>query len=215
MSKVYKHILKTEQTESARVAVGLSESDIITTDTLRDLLLSRGLTKNMNCIMGALIEENNLWEAAMTLSSDVDRQVAFRASWALEWAYIMHPEMIECRFAEFFNDLLRTKNDSVQRVYSKMLCDMLRRGVAMLSTEEALALADKCFGLLTDKETPVAVKVWQIELLADLSPRIDWIEENLTEIVRNMSESHNCTPAIAAAARHYFKRLNRDSLCGF
>jgi len=61
--------------------------------------------------------------------------------------------------------------------------------------------------LLTDEKTPVAVKIWQIELLDDLRTRIGWIEENLTEMVRSLSENPECRPAMAAYARRYLRRV--------
>lgn len=206
MNKVYKQAPKVEHLASTRKIFGVSESDIITTDTLRDLVMSRRLTQKMNCIIGSLIVEENLWDSALALSYDTEPKVAFRISWSLEWAYTLKPEMIECRFAEFLVIFISTDNGSVQRVFSKMLCDMTRRGTIVMSDDEAIAVAEKCFGLLTCTDTAVAVKVWQIELLSDLSTRIEWIDEHLTGIVSNMSENKECTPAIAAAARHYFKR---------
>lgn len=209
MSKVYKRILTNELTVNAREATGLSPLDTVTCETLRDLLFSRGLTKKMNVIIGTLIAEENLWEEAIILSRDNNPKIAFRASWALEWAYTMNSEQIERRFEELLNDFSQTDNESVQRVYSKMLCDMIRRRVIYLSDEKAAAIAETCFDLLTNRQTPVAVKVWQIELLADLSQRIEWIEENLTDIVRDMSENSECTPAIAASARRFLKLRNK------
>lgn len=212
MNKVYKHAPKVGNSSSARKIFGVSESDVITTDTLSDLVMSRRHTQKMNCIIGSLIVEENLWDSALALSYDTEPKVAFRISWSLEWAYTLKPEMIECRFAEFIVIFIDTDNSSVQRVFSKMLCDMTRRGTIVMSDSDAIAVAERCFGLLTCTDTPVAVKVWQIELLSDLSARIEWIDEHLTGIVRNMSENKECTPAIAATARHYFKRRKGQAL---
>lgn len=107
----------------------------------------------------------------------------------------------------FFEDFLRSGNTSVQRIYSKILYDMVRRGAVATDALQAEALAGKCFDLLTDEKTPVAVKIWQIELLDDLRTRIGWIEENLTEMVRSLSENPECRPAMAAYARRYLRRV--------
>lgn len=211
MSKVYKYISRRESELPAREELGLSSGDRIVKETFRDLMLVRGLTKNMNSILGSLIVEERLWDVALELARSREPQVAFRSSWALEWAYTVESGEIERRFGIFFNDFLSSENESVQRVYSKMLCDMLRRGAVTLSDEEAVSVAERSFALLTCADTPVAVLVWQIELLYDLVPRLDWIEENLTAVVRRMSESPDCPPSIAASARRYLRRIKAVS----
>lgn len=241
MSKVYKYISQLEHSVSAREASGIAPGERITVDMLENVLSSGMLTRKMNTVMGSLIVEENLWDEAMMLARNGDERTAFRASWGLEWAYNQEPEQLESRWNLLFEDFLASSNDSVHRVYSKMICDMLRRGAVTLSDDDAVRLAEKCFDLLIKPETAVAVKVWQIELLADLadcpaptgqssesadnsglsdssgysvnpahsgtSRHTDWIGEALTETVRTISESPDCTPAIAAHARHYFRRL--------
>lgn len=207
VKKVYKHISKAGHSLAARAELGLGNGEVITTQTLEDIILVGGLTKKMNVLLGSLIAEEELWTEAMDLAMSDRDQLAFRASWALEWAYSSNME----RFAEFiprfFGDYLKAMNHSVNRVYSKMLCDMIRRRAITLTDGEAEQVAVKCFDLLVNPETAVAIKVWQIELLSDLRSRFDWIEEELTAVVRAMSENPGCTPAEAAHARHYFKRL--------
>ncbi len=187
--------------------MGISRDEIIDSSTLRTLLHAGGLTQKMNTVIGSLIAEEGLWNEALDLAMSDNGQTAFRASWALEWAYATNMDYFERFIPRFFTDYLAASNESVNRVYSKMACDMMRRGVLRLDDEQALMVAEKAFDLLVNPDTAVAVKVWQIELLSDLSCRIDWIEENLTEIVRIMSEKPDCTPAEAAHARHYFRRL--------
>lgn len=209
MAKVYKHVSKPEHSCPARKELGIAADETIDAETLRDLLHAGGLTQKMNTVVGSLISEEDLWEAALDLAISDNAQTAFRASWALEWAYATNHDYFERFIPRFFTDYLNAMNESVNRVYSKMVCDMTRRGALTLTDGQALMVAEKAFDLLVNPETAVAVKVWQIELLSDLSGRIDWIEENLTEIVRAMSEKPDCTPAEAAHARHYFRELEK------
>ncbi len=211
MAKVYKHFARPEHSAPARELFGIQPGIKVTREDLEKAILSGGLTRKMNTLAGSLIAEENLWDEAMDLSRSADGRTAFRASWGLEWAYCLAPEEIESRWNRFLDDFLASNSESVHRVYSKMICDIMRREAATLSDGQAARLAEKCFDLLIDPDTAVAVKVWQIELLHDLSPRIGWIEENLTETVRTMSESPDCTPAIAAHARHYFRRLAKKA----
>lgn len=207
MKGIYK---RTERpaVRSAREELGLSPQERIDKETLRGILSAGGLTKQTNRTLGRLIAEEKLWDEAMALARSGEAQVAFRSAWALEWAYTMDARPVEVRFRRFFEDFLRSGNTSVQRIYSKMLCDMVRRGAVATDDLQAEELAGKCFDLLTDEKTLVAVKIWQIELLDDLRSRIGWIEENLTEMVRSLSENPECRPAMAAHARRYLRRAN-------
>lgn len=204
---VYKHISKPLHTGPARKELGLTPDEVITQDTLRDLLLVGGLTKKMNTLIGSLIVEEGLWMEAMDLAMSGDDRVAFRSSWSLEWAYSTNMERFNEFIPRFVDDFIRALNHSVNRVYTKMLCDMMRRGAVILTTKKAEQAAEKSFDLLVDPETPTAIRAWAIELLWDLSEPIDWIEEQLTELVRDMSEKPDCSAGEAAHARHYFKRL--------
>lgn len=207
MAKIYKHISAPAHSVPAKEALGIAPDAAITEGLLESIMHERGLTGKMNTKVGSLIVEENLWDVAMSLSRSDNNQTAFRASWGLEWAYCIDPKEIESRSEQFFEDLMASGNQSVHRVYSKMLCDMTRRGTFVLTDSQAGRLAERCFDLLIGAETPVAVKVWQIELLSDLMERIGWIEEQLTPTIRAISEDSECTPGMAACARHYFARL--------
>ena len=119
---------------------------------LQGILSAGGLTKQTNRMLGRLIAEEKLWDEAMELARSDEAQVAFRSAWALEWAYTMDAHPIEARFRRFFEDFLRSDNTSVQRIYSKMLCDMVRRGAVATDALQAEELAGKCFDLLTDEK---------------------------------------------------------------
>lgn len=207
MAKIYKHISKPLHSRPAREELGIAPGEAITAAILESTVLTSGLTKRMNTLVGSLIEEEGLWDIALEMAMSDNDQTAFRVSWGLEWAYNLRPVEIEGRFDIFLRYFLAASNPSVLRVYSKMLCDMMRRGTAVLSDAEAAQVAEKSFDLLINPDTAVAIKGWQIELLTDLIPRIDWIEENLTEVVRQISEDPECTPGMAAGARHYFRRI--------
>lgn len=210
MSRVYKYIAKAEGHTPARVILGIPAGVVFTDELLEDIVLKgTALEKKYNTVIGALIAEEGLWDLAINLSGSGQRQVAFRSSWGLEWAYNLNPSEIEKRKDIFLRHLLDSQNESVNRVFSKMLFDMMRRGAVSLTDDEAERVAEKAFDLLINEDTPPAVKVWQIELLKEMIPRMDWIEENLTAIVTAISEDPECSPAMAAHARHYFRDLRR------
>lgn len=210
MEKIYRHPADGKPSDKARTSFGFRDEDTLTAQSLRDILSVRICAK-LNVTAGTLIIEEDMWDDAMALAGNPDPQVAFRASWALEYAYTVKPGEVERRFDRFFADFITSGSESVQRVYSKMLCDMLRRGDVHLTEVQSEQAVERCFDLLSSPDTPIAVAVWQIELLYDMRHRFDWIEENLTETVRRISESPECTPGMAATVRRYFRRLGKNA----
>ena len=158
------------------------------------------------CLWGTLIVGGALWDEALRMARTADPKAAFRAAWALEHAYVCAPEAVEERFDEFFRTWLATDSSSVQRIFSKMLCDMLRRRVVTLDDDRLADLVACCFDRLTAPSTPSAVAVWQIELLDGCAARVGWIGEQLEAIVRSMSERPDCLPSMASYARRFLRR---------
>lgn len=182
---------------------------IITEQMLEMLLTTNGLTKQMNKLFGQFIVEENLWTMAMNLAMGDDDKIAFRSSWAVEWAYTISPEHFRHNYSErLILDFINTSNDSVHRVYGKMLYDLIVNDVLTLDDDQVTAIAEKCLDRTINSNTNVAVKVRFMKLLQLLTPRIEWLEATLTDIVRDHSTDPDCTPAMAAYARHYFKWLS-------
>lgn len=96
----------------------------------------------MNERYGRLIAANGLWDFALDLAFHDDARVAFRGSWALEWAYFNDPESFMPHTAHFIDNFLKTANPSAHRHYSKMLYDMMRRGTVGMDHGLASAVAE-------------------------------------------------------------------------
>jgi hypothetical protein len=150
------------------------------------------------------IVESNLWEEAMTEVRTADAHVAFRTAWQLEKAYKIERTPIVERFEQFLSDWLVTNNESVKRIYTKMLYDMLLWERVAIDNLQAEKIAERAFTALIDN-CPVGTKMWLIELLTLISKQIDWIEETLTPIVRQFSEDPAATHAIQSITRRYLK----------
>ena len=150
--------------------------------------LSGEMIGEMNGVFGRLIGPNNMWDFALDLAFHDDPRVAFRGSWALEWAYYNDREAFRPYLAHFVDNFLKAANPSVHRHYTKMLWDMQHRGMLVLDDGQAEQVAEKAFDLLIRPETKVAVKVWCMEILYDLSPRLDWVGEQLGEVLRRIME---------------------------
>lgn len=161
----------------------------------------------MNERYGRVIVDEEMYATAISLSAASDHRVRFRASWALEWAFFLDPERFAPYTAQFFESFLRSSDGSVHRHYTKILCHMLRDGRLTPDDAQAGGLAEKCFDLLIDPGVRVAVKVWCSEILFELSPRIDWVRENLPDTLRDQMERFP-TPGMVNHGNKLLRRIS-------
>lgn len=181
----------------------------VTEERLAGLLDEYFRCGNMKAAVGYLILRYGLWEEAMNLGRDSRQRTGFRATWALEWAYEQSGDRLPEWFAgRMADDFAASDNGSLHRVYAKMLCDMMRFGGFRPDDAQAHRLAERCFDLLIGSKTKGAVQFWCMEILYELSPRIDWIAEALEDTVLRISESPGCQPGMASACRDILRRLN-------
>lgn len=170
--------------------------------------LAGDLGPSMGKLYGQLIVRHNLWETAIRLSQHADPKIAFRSSWALANAYEKNRAYFAGDFShEFLETYLESTNGSVQRSFSKILCDMLRRKLISPDIETQEKIAEKTFGLLIDTETKVAVKVWAMEILFDMAPEFDWVNEYLEDVIRTELQRECPAPAMISHGKKVLRRL--------
>ncbi len=165
----------------------------------------------MKAMVGYIILKYGVWEEAMNAGHTGGSKTAFRASWALEWAYEQAEsgDLPEWFFDRVADDFCTSQNGSVQRIYAKILCDMMRFGGARPTGEQIENLAEKCFGLVIEPRTKTAAMFWCLEILTELAPRVEWVAEELPETVRRISETTDCSPGMKVATREILKRLKQ------
>ncbi len=160
--------------------------------------ISSDIERGMNEKFGRLIAPHNLWDVALNLGLSEDPKVAFHGSWALEWAFYNNREAFCPHIPHFVDNFLRATNGSVHRHYTKMMWNILHRGMLRPDIAQAERIAEKTFDLLIATTTKTAVKVWCMEILFELAPRLDWVAEQLRETVQQILES---TPSCGLANR--------------
>lgn len=185
----------------------LCERDLIGVADLIEALQGE-FGRDMDERYGRLIVERNLWEEALALAFHKDARVAFRSSWALEWAYYDRRDAFIPFIPRFLLNYFQARNPSVHRHYTKMLCDLMRRGLFIPDDLQAEQIAEKTFDLLIGTDTKSAVRVWAAEILFELTTRIGWVAEHLEEVLRHQIDTIP-TPAIL---NHYAKLLKRITM---
>lgn len=182
-----------------------------TYDGIRSELLGR-FEGRMNVRWGMIAAENGLYEMFLDLACDDNPKVGFRAAWTLDWLYKHHRHSVEPFARRIMEDFIVTNNSSVQRVYSKLTANMVRRGTLELSGDNSARLAEKAFDLLISNETPVAVAVWCMDILLILRSDQRWIDDNFEDILRTRMDSCDATPAYISRATKTLRLLTKHKL---
>jgi hypothetical protein len=160
----------------------------------------------MNERAGRIILDNNLIECALGLAMHPDPRAAFRSSWALDWAYFHDREAILPHAERLIDTFIEATNGSVHRQYSKIIYDMYHTRIVAVDGIRLARIAEKAFDLLIDTSTRTAVKVWCMELLFDIAPRVEWVGEQLGLTLRQMMESEP-SRGLANRAAKVLKRM--------
>ncbi len=161
----------------------------------------------------AIIESNDLdIDDLFDISFHKKKEIAFRAAWMLEYLMTHKPE----QFAPYVDKLLQLlseqKNPSAMRHYAKMVVLLTDRKAGPIYKEMAVNLnfepvIEVLFTWLVDPETLVASKVHCMQALANLTPRYDWIKDELLETIDYLMGIESI--AFFARAKMVKKQLKR------
>lgn len=139
------------------------------------------------------------------LSFYPDPQIAFRATWILEYAFTFNRDSFVVCLPEFLNAYLKQNNNSCRRQYTKILMGLSEKGSNYLEEYDLSELVEVTFEWLIDPETPVAVQVNCLDILFNLSNRYDWIEDELkAQIVFLLKDG---TAAMQSRGKNLLKKM--------
>ncbi len=140
------------------------------------------------------------------------KEVAFRAAWILENLILTNPRRFVNSLDVVTASVLIIQNKSCLRHYVKVMMHvtgpkadlLIRQKISEIDMEPVTA---RCFDLIIDPKTPVAITAFAIQVLFHLQKRYSWIAEMLTDQIKIMLK-HNSKPAIQSRGRkllHYLE----------
>lgn len=142
-----------------------------------------------------------------------EKEIAFRAAWILENLILSKPlrfiDDLDYVIAQFF----RIRNKSCQRHYAKIIMHLtdarMDRAIKQrLNDIDLEPVVERCFDLIIDPKTPIAIKAFSSQILFNLRTRYSWISEVLTDQIRIMMS--NGKPSIQAKGRRLLSYLICD-----
>ncbi len=164
--------------------------------------------------IGRIVMRDGLWDYAFRAAFYDDPRVAFRASWALEWAYFADKDALLPYVDRVVDVFVRADNQSVYRHYSKILRDMQMCRMSIFSDIQLVRIGEKAFDLLVDPATKTATKAWCMDILLGLVPHLDWVGEALYGALYRIMDDDPSPGVISHVAKilrsEYMKRHLMD-----
>lgn len=154
----------------------------MTSEQLRKILSVRA-TSRFGERIGRLIAREGLLAETIDLGTDPDPRIAFRASYALEYAFAADPKRMEPHLSAFVDRYAEVSCHGAQRHFSKILALLLRQKSRRLDDRRLDRTIEVTFDRMIDRSVPVAVKVWAMEILARLADERPWIGEQLGDTI--------------------------------
>jgi hypothetical protein len=126
---------------------------------------------------GELILRHELFEAAMDIALQPASHTPypFRASYALERAFLEAPQRFEPYHNRFVRDFLAVTHHSVFRHYGKIMATLLKKRQLRLTDDEAHRVAEAALWRLVDESVAVGARVWSLDILYHLR-RYGWMK---------------------------------------
>jgi hypothetical protein len=139
------------------------------------------------------------------------KEVAFRAAWILEHLALGNPDDFKPYIIEFLDRYPQQMNQSCRRHFAKIMAALTdSKDLSHMWVPEKHNLdnvAEKTFEWLIDPKTPVAVKVYCMEVLFNLHLHVPWIKEELeAEIIFLL---HDGQPALQSRGKAVLQKLKR------
>ena len=98
---------------------------------------------------------------------------------------------------------------SARRCFGKIMADLLRR--FRPSDEAAERIAEAAAEWLSDPSSPVAVKVWALDVLDRCRGRVAWVAETWDDLLETLARE--ATPGIACRVGRYRAAERQDTSC--
>jgi hypothetical protein len=141
------------------------------------------------------------------------KEIAFRAAWILENLILLHPVKYVNDIETICAQFTRVNNKSCLRHYTKIIMHLTAPGAdkqikTKLESINMENVIERCFELLIDRGSPVAVKAFASQVLFNLRSRHTWIAGVLTDQIKIMMDGGE--PAIRAKGRKLLSYLVCD-----
>jgi hypothetical protein len=148
----------------------------------------------------SVISDEKLFNQIYRLIYSEEQKLAWRSCWIIDHATEDNPEMLVPLIPEIVSQLSQTKNGSLKRHFTRMLCRL------KIPDKLLGQVVNRCFELLAPVE-PVAVRVNAMQILFNISQVEPGLKQELAAILETLSDE-GATAGFMNKAGKLIKQLN-------
>jgi 8-oxo-dGTP diphosphatase len=171
-------------------------------EQLQQMLNSIIIGREVEWVAASALENHEIFLKLLQYSYSSEKQLAFRSSWVLTKVCDKFPEIIEPHLPEMVDSLQKIDNESVIRSFLRIISftDPIK-----FSEKHRGILADYCFAALNSATSAIAVKVYSMEILYNLTVLYPQLANELASVIRIMMEDG--TAALVSRGNSILKKI--------
>jgi 8-oxo-dGTP diphosphatase len=158
--------------------------------------------EEITMVAHSAVNDPSLLSQLITLSSSREKRVGFMASWALSKVSDIDPEIMSPFLAMLVDALPGVPNESVQRSFMRVI---MRSDIGKIPGSCHAPLIEYCIGIMREENTPVAPKVYGMEILASFCSIYPDLVNEVSAVVQ--LAMHDASSGMRAAARKVIQRI--------
>jgi 8-oxo-dGTP diphosphatase len=184
------------------IAVAAEGMETVSDDELKAMVYRMMGSAEVGWIAESAASNPLLFKKLLDFTDDSDQRIVFRSSWALTKVCEKDPELFDPYLHIIADKLLKSTNESALRSFLKILTIT---GTSTLGDAGRGRIADYCFTLLRSGESAVAVKVYSMDVLHEISGDYPDLIHELASVLSMLPDD---VPAgIKSKSRALLKRL--------
>jgi 8-oxo-dGTP diphosphatase len=181
----------------------VSSEIAVSDDELKSMIYRMSGSSEVGWIAASAVSNQHLFKKLLEFTEGDDTRLVFRSSWALVKVCEESPELFLPYLEVITDKLFNTNNGSAERSFLKIL---QLTGTSSLNEDLQGRLADHCFTLLRSRSSAIAVKVYSIDVLYEISQRYSGLTNELAGIVSMLPDD---VPAgVKAKCREIIRKLS-------
>ena len=154
--------------------------DKVATQNIREKILAIG-GGELEVWKKTVILDEQLFNQLFYFIFSGDHRLAWRSCWIIDIASEECPDLLSDKLSVIINGFLLTKDRSLKRHFSRILCRY------QIPEEYQGLIVNRCFELLAPSE-PIAVRVFALQLLFNISLVVQDLKQELVSVIENLMD---------------------------
>lgn len=169
---------------------------------LQEMINSMMSMQEAEWVAASALENPAVFKKLFEYSCSGDSKLAFRASWTLTKVGDRYPEIFDPYLHHLVEMLPRVDNEGVERCFLRIIS---LSAMEKIDEKHHGLLADYCFAALNSGESAIAIKVYSMEILYNLSVIYPQLANELAVSIRILMEDG--TAAIVSRGNSILKKI--------